>query len=562
MIKREILRLQIKEKLNSVFGVKRCEEVMKLLDETISEFEEKTFIQCERLNEKRAYLIAYGDSIYDAETKEPTLRTLKRFADDKLKGIISDIHILPMFSYTSDDGFSVIDYLQMNPAFGDWKNLYELQENFSLMYDFVANHLSKSSDWFQRFLNEEDGYKNAFIKEDAAFDTSNVTRPRTSPLFHSYKGKSGMIKVWTTFSEDQVDVNFNDPETFARLTKVLLTYCLRGAASIRLDAIGFLWKCAGTSCMSLPQTHTVIEVWRLLVDYFAPNTQIITETNVPHEENISYFGDGKNEANQVYQFALPPLVLHTFTCQNTQKLKDWAKTIQAPSDKATFFNFLASHDGIGMRPVETILTKEEKQVLIDKVMANGGQVSYKANTDGSKSVYELNINYAQALRNAGENDALLARKVIAAHNILLSVVGVPAIYYHSLLGSGNDIKGMQESGIARRINREKLELHTLLEELETNAFRKEVFESMGALLMKRKKHVAFHPYGKQEILPSSDELIMIRRVHDQEEIISYTNVSAKPVSVMLPKGYDLITEKALEGSYAIPPYGIVWLKVK
>lgn len=247
-----------------------------------------------------------------------------------------------------------------------------------------------------KFLQEEEDFKEAFVIFDEEFDASNTVRPRTSPLFHNYKGK----KVWTTFSEDQVDVNIKDPKMFARLTEVLLTYASKGAASIRLDAIGFLWKESGSRSIHLWQTHEVIKIWRKLLEELSPNTQIITETNVPHEENISYFGKN-DEANQVYQFPLPPLVLHSFTVGDAQKLSAWAKGIEGRGDTETYFNFLASHDGIGMRPTEGILSDVERNNLVEKVIENGGEISYKENTDGSRSVYELNINYSEALRNKG-----------------------------------------------------------------------------------------------------------------------------------------------------------------
>jgi sucrose phosphorylase len=238
-----------------------------------------------------------------------------------------------------------------------------------------------------------------FIPKDTSFDTSRVIRPRTTPLLHVYQGVNGRKTAWTTFSEDQIDVNFRHFPVLLEMTDILPEYAYKGAASIRLDAIGFIWKESGTSCMHLPQTHAIIQLWRLVLDYFKPNTQIITETNVPHAENISYFGDGTNEAHMVYQFSLPPLVLHAFTVHNSRKLTEWAKTIGKVSDQATYFNFLASHDGIGMRPTEGILSEEEKQLLVEKVLQNGGRVSYKTNTDGSRSVYELNINYFDALMN-------------------------------------------------------------------------------------------------------------------------------------------------------------------
>lgn len=561
MNKQELLS-NIDNTLSGVYDEESQNEIMMKLERLLDTYHPQVFHAVPPMDETRAYLITYGDSIYDASSKEATLQTFKRFVDKNIKGLITDIHILPMFRYTSDDGFSVIDYLEIEPSLGEWKDIDALKEHFHLMYDFVANHLSKSSTWFQHYLQQEIGYEHAFIERDSAFDSTNVVRPRTSPLFHTYTHGNHKKQVWTTFSEDQVDVNFKDPDTFLRLTSVLLEYCKRGATSIRLDAIGFIWKQSATSCMSLPQTHALIRVWRMLIDYVAMHTQIITETNVPHQENISYFGNGENEANQVYQFALPPLVLHSFTSHDATKLNRWASSIQAPSQIATYFNFLSSHDGIGMRPVEELLNGEEIQALVDKTQRNGGKVSFKTNTDGSKSVYELNINYIESLRNAGESDTTLAKKAIAAHNILLSMVGVPAIYYHALFGSRNDIEGMERSGIARRINREKLDIQRLENELKNNSFRHEIFEGICNLLEARKHHIAFYPYGTQEILNVADHVVALCRSHGDETLISYTNVSDEPLCITLDRGYDVFNETFIEGQYTLEPYGILWLKTK
>ena len=451
------MNVKIKEKLILLYG-ERAEEAEKELEKVLNKFAQRDFPQKEKINEKNAYLIAYGDSIL-REGQTP-LATLNEVLSETIAGAITDVHLLPMFPFTSDDGFSVTDYYKINPQYGTWEDIEHLSKNYRLMFDFVANHMSKDSEWFQSFLQEEEDFKEAFVIFDEEFDASNTVRPRTSPLFHNYKGK----KVWTTFSEDQVDVNIKDPKMFARLTEVLLTYASKGAASIRLDAIGFLWKESGSRSIHLWQTHEVIKIWRKLLEELSPNTQIITETNVPHEENISYFGKN-DEANQVYQFPLPPLVLHSFTVGDAQKLSAWAKGIEGRGDTETFFNFLASHDGIGMRPTEGILSNVERNNLVEKVIENGGEISYKENTDGSRSVYELNINYSEALRNKGETDEIAVEKMKAAHSILFSVIGVPAIYYHSLFGSRNDYKGVLDSGINRRINREKLSAERLFDEL-------------------------------------------------------------------------------------------------
>lgn len=287
MNKLELIKA-VTEKIKLIYGTEYKDEFKASVEELINKWEKIEFAKAEPVSEKNIYLITYGDSIY--EDGVPTIKTLNKFLNEKVGNTITDVHILPMFTYTSDDGFSVVDYMEIDKKLGNWNDIEELSKDYRIMYDFVANHISKSSKWFKGYLQDDEKYKEYFIKEDKTFDTSMVVRPRTSPLFHKYKGKDGEKTAWTTFSEDQIDVNFKHFPLFLEMTDILLNYVKYGATSIRLDAIGFLWKESGTNCMHLPQTHKVIQIWRLLLDYFKVNTQIITETNVPHEENISYFG--------------------------------------------------------------------------------------------------------------------------------------------------------------------------------------------------------------------------------------------------------------------------------
>ena len=369
------LLINIEEKLKFIYGDKFQESFIDTINDLINKWEKKNFEKALPISEKNIYLITYGDSIYEEGKK--TIPTLDKFLKEEVGTAITDVHLLPMFEYTSDDGFSVVDYMEIKKELGNWDDIREFSKDYRLMFDFVANHISKSSSWFKGYINDEEKYKHYFIERDENFDAANVVRPRTSPLFHEYQGKNGIKTAWTTFSEDQVDINIKHFPVLIEMTDVLLNYAYNGATSIRLDAIGFLWKESGTTCMHLPQTHGIIELWRMILDYFKINTQIITETNVPHKENISYLGNGINEAHMVYQFSLPPLTLYSLTTHDSSKLTQWSKTIDKVSDKATYFNFLSSHDGIGMRPTEGILNEEEKQVLIDKTIENGGRVSYK-----------------------------------------------------------------------------------------------------------------------------------------------------------------------------------------
>lgn len=508
-----------------------------------------------------AVLITYGDAI--RSEGEVPLATLRRVLNSQVGAAITDVHILPMFPYTSDAGFAVVDYRKINPGLGDWADVTALSADYRLMFDFVANHVSSTCSWFTDWLAGDSRYDGYFVEYDPTFDSSRVTRPRTSPLFHSYPRSDGtQAKVWTTFSDDQIDINMAGIPTFVEMTDVLLGYIARGASIIRLDAIGFLWKESGTSCMHLPQTHAIIKLWRAVIDYVKPGTQIITETNVPHAENYSYFGNGSDEAHLIYQFALPPLVLHAFTAGTTEKLSRWAATITPVSDTATYFNFLASHDGIGMGPCEGILTEDERSALVQKVLDNGGRVSMKPNPDGSLAVYELNINYLDALADGDElsQPAVVAAKGLAAHSILCSVIGVPAIYYHSLFGSSNDRTGMEASEINRRINREVLNLEDLVHQLATDERRSTIFNGIKHMLTIRSQHQAFSPYVAQRVERLDTRVFAVRRATGTgDEVLCIANVTDQQVELPTISGVDILTGQAHRG-LSLPAYGYAWIQ--
>ncbi|MDD9149765.1 alpha-amylase family glycosyl hydrolase [Sporolactobacillus sp. CQH2019] len=558
-----LLLSTVNQHLGRIYTGSKLNESIKIFDDFFKTYKTPVHRNTS-LSEKNAYLITYGDAFFNDD--KAGLQVLKDVVDKQLKGIITDIHLLPMFPFTSDDGFAVSDYLKINPILGDWEDIDDLSHEIRLMFDFVANHSSKSSEWFQKFLEQASEFENAYIRESANFDASKVTRPRTSPLFHHYKNDEGKdYSVWTTFSEDQVDNNVGDPKTLLRLTEVLLTYIERGASSIRLDAIGFLWKESGTACMHLRQTHQIVKMWRSILNEVAPGTQIITETNVPEQENLSYFGNGSDEANQVYQFPLPPLVLFSLTVNNSKVLSNWAKHVKPISSTGTYFNFLASHDGIGMRPVEDILSRNYWDLLARKVEKNGGRISYKTNQDGSRSIYELNINYSDALRNDGENDQVAAGKMVAAHHILLSFLGVPAIYYHSLFGSQNDVAGMRKSGNSRQINREKLDENKLFYELKHNPYRRTIFEGIKRLLKIRQHVKAFNPYGVQNVLDISNDIFSLQRTDpvSGDICLTYTNLTPYEKDLNVMNGIELISDQNIRHNRLhLGPYGIAWIKPK
>ncbi|HUH95905.1 MAG TPA: sugar phosphorylase [Anaerolineales bacterium] len=519
------------------------------------------------LSERDSILITYPDQVR-SPSRRP-LQTLDAFCQKYLSGVLSGIHILPFYPSTSDDGFSVTDYRRVDSALGDWNDILSLGSRFRLMFDGVINHVSSQSEWFQGFLQDDRRYRDYFITVEGEPDLSGVVRPRALPLLTTFKTPSGRKRVWTTFSADQVDLNYRNPEVLLEILDVLLAYAGRGATFIRLDAIAYLWKEIGTACIHLPQTHHVIQFLRAAANQVAPQVQFITETNVRHIDNISYFGDGTNEAQLVYNFALPPLTLHAFQRGQARLLSDWARTLTPPSDQTTFFNFLASHDGIGLEPVRGILAEADIDALVEGALAHGGLISYKGNAARTQSPYELNINYFDSLSDpgGGEPAQLQVSRFIASQAIMLSLAGVPGIYFHSLFGSRGWPEGAQRTGRQRALNREKLQLDELQDQLaDEHSLRSRVFRRYRQLLKARSSSPAFHPHGVQKILDVHPSVFALERISPdgRSHAVCFHNVSPGPVPLHTDYelGTDLLTGQRVRISdLTLEPYQILWIKL-
>src|SRR3990172_3087546 len=453
------------------------------------------------LSPRDVFLFTYPDQIVDSG--EPPLRTLHRFMLQHLSGLIGGVHLLPFFPSSSDDGFSVVNYRQVDPDLGTWGDIEAIALDFRLMLDGVINHVSSQSAWFQGFLMGEVPFGDYFITVEPHTDLSGVVRPRALPLLTEAATPSGPQRVWTTFSPDQIDLNFANPDVLLQIIEVLLFYVVHGARVIRLDAIAYLWKEIGTDCIHLPQTHRIVKLLRAVFDAIAPGTLLISETNVPHADNTSYLGEG-DEAHLVYQFPLPPLVLHTFLNQDATRLTEWARAVGPPPPGTAFFNFLASHDGIGLNAARGILDESELESLVARTQERGGGVSYRRAGADQPVPYELNVSYFDALTPAQEFEVDRRRAVnrfIAANAIMLSLRGVPGVYFHSLFGSRNDVAGAERTGSLRSINREKLSLGDLRRALsDRGSLRSQVFASFSRLLRLRRAHPAFSPFGSEQIL--------------------------------------------------------------
>ncbi len=555
---------EIRQILNQIYGKEKGNQALDRVVPLIENFKKKAGQKKEYFTQEDAVLITYGDSLL--KDGQAPLDTLHDFAISHLKGTISTIHFLPFFPFSSDDGFSVMDFFSVNSELGSWVNVNKFENDFQLMFDFVINHFSAKGEWFKSYLESKNGYGEFAIEVDPSTDLSLVTRPRSLPLLTEFEKSNGQtVHLWTTFSEDQIDFNYKSRDVLEKMIEVLLFYVKQGATVLRLDAIAYLWKEIGTNCIHLSQTHDMVKLFRKILDIVAPDVMLITETNVPHRENISYFGNGRDEAQMVYNFTLPPLLFYSFVKEDSTVLSDWAKGLELESESTTFFNFTASHDGIGVRPLEGILPQQEIDGLIEVVKANGGQVSYKRNPDGSDSPYELNITYIDAiLADRGSNQT---NKFLASQAIQYALPGVPATYIHSLLGSRNWLEGVRQTGRARTINRQKLQVADVESELnDPDSFRSKIFFPYLNLIKTRKKQKAFHPNARFEILDINPKIFTIKRQRENQTIVALTNISSNTISTslsgfgMTDKMTDLFTgEKVNIDSFELFPYQYVWL---
>lgn len=535
----------------------------------------------ERFTERDVILITYGDLL---RGREPSpLATLAKFCDSYLEGTINTLHILPFFPYSSDRGFSIVDFETVDPRLGTWKDIEALETRYQLMFDGVFNHVSSKSRWFQEFLNGNRCYRDFFISYDSPDqltpeERAMIFRPRTTDILTPFWTIDGLKYVWTTFSPDQVDLNYRNPDVLLRVIEILLLYVRRGADIIRLDAVTYLWAEPGTRCIHLEQTHQIVKLLRDVLNVAAPWVALITETNVPHEENISYFGNGHDEARMVYNFALPPLVLYTFYAEDATALSRWAESLKPPSRTTAFFNFLDSHDGIGVLGVKGILSEDQIQFLLNRAVEHGGLISYKTGENGTKDPYEINITWFSALNreDADEDIAYQVKRFVASRIIGLVLRGVPGIYLHSLIGTQNDIDAVTATNSNREINRTVIDEEAITRALEDPLSKvSRIGRELGRLITIRTQQRAFHPHGGQEVLRLSPGVFSLLRTSPEgdQAILCLVSVTNKVCRLEIPleslhrqdeTWFDIVSDMewmAEEGKIRITlqPYDVVWL---
>ncbi|MGR3323363.1 MAG: sugar phosphorylase [Pseudooceanicola sp.] len=522
-------------------------------------------------SERDALVITYGNSIVDGQHKP--LDLLRDFLHNHLVGVVNGVHILPFFPYTSDDGFAVTDYRAVNPVLGDWPDISRIGSEFLLMSDLVLNHVSSQSNWFNAYRQGHEPYDRFFFEASPEDDLSEVVRPRTHPLLREVETSRGNRHVWCTFSHDQVDLDFRNPEVLLEFLRIMRLHMMNGVRIVRLDAVAFIWKEAGTKSIHMPQTHAIVRLMRHFADYAHEPLILLTETNVPNAENLSYFGN-RNEAHAVYNFSLPPLVLHAMLSGTAKRLIRWQGGMPPAQLGCAYLNFTASHDGIGMRPAEGVLKPEDTDEVIRTIRDFGGAVSMRALPDGRQSPYELNITWFEAMKGtfAGP-DEFQVQRFLASQTLVMALEGIPAFYIHSLLATPNDLEAVEKSGHNRAINRHRWDydrLQALLDD-ETSTQHVVLQEMLRRIAIRRRQR-GFHPNATQFTLQLDDRIFGLWRqsLDRDQSIFALHNVSAEeleidPLSINLIEGedwVDILSGEPVEpagGAIRFAPYQCRWI---
>jgi len=522
-------------------------------------------------SQRDAVLITYGNSITDGVHKP--LDLLHDFLTTHLEGVVNGVHILPFFPFTSDDGFAVTDYRKVDPALGDWADISRIGEDFHLMSDLVLNHVSSQSPWFNAFRQGHAPYDRFFITADPDADYSKVVRPRTTPLLQEVDTVEGPRHVWCTFSHDQVDLDFANPEVLLEILRIIRLHIDAGVRIVRLDAVAFVWKQAGTSCMHLPQTHAIVKLLRLMADFATESVVILTETNVPKAENLSYFGH-RDEAHSVYNFPLPPLILHALLSGSVEYLLKWQRAMPPAPLGCAYLNFTASHDGVGMRPAEGLLPDGEIDRMIETVKAGGGLASMRALPGGGEAVYELNTSYFDAMgRTYAGEDGLKFERFLCSQTLMMSLEGIPAFYIHSLLATPNDTEAVARRGMNRAVNRHRWDYPALRARLaDPDSDQARVLTALSKRLKLRARQPAFHPNATQFTLSLGDRVFGLWRqsLDRTQSIFALHNVSASRVAIPATAlnliedeaWADILTGEPLrpgEGTIELDPYQCRWI---
>ncbi len=572
-------RLKLYKLLKTIYSNNTTEEINFIsnqLLQILDDFSEKSAYEeirdKEKWNESHSILITYADSIY--KNGESTLITLRQLLNKHFGSLSKVVHILPFLKSTSDGGFAVSSYDSLDEKYGGWNDLKSISKNHVLMADLVLNHVSSSHKWVQQFIkSQEPGISNVF-SPDKNLDWSNVVRPRSSSLFSQIKTENGPKQVWTTFGPDQIDLNWHNPKMTLEFLKLIINYLSNGIKWFRLDAVGFIWKESGTTCLHLPKAHSIVKVLRVLLNNLLEDGVLITETNVPQKENLSYLIP-EDEAHMAYNFPLPPLLLEAIISSRADLLNSWILNWPKLPQNTTLFNFTASHDGVGLRALEGLMNEQRIKELLINCEKRGGLVSHRRLSNGDDKPYELNISWWSAMEDSSrDSNRFQYERFILSQLIVMALKGVPAFYLPALLASENDIKSFSMTGQRRDLNREKFKLDNLLSVLnnpESNANKN--LRYLRNAMDVRSKLNQFHPRSEMECLSKGrSDIVVIKRGKGQDSVFAINNMTANKINYQLNdidlpeiKNNDsnmrdfLTTTKYNWKNLILEPFQVIWL---
>ena len=570
----QINKKKISFKLNQIYNFLPKNEIDLIAEEIsqiINHFNRNNKKKNWFVSEKTTMVICYGDSIYSKNKKH--LKTFQAFFNKKLNKFIDTIHFLPFYPSSSDSGFAVKDHYKIDSKFGNWLNIKNFSSKAHIMADMVINHASARGLWFKNFLKEKKPGKDYFLLVNSKFNTSKVVRPRDHKLLKEINIFKKKEYLWRTFSDDQIDLNFKNPKVLLRFIKIMLHLINNGVTIFRLDAIAYLWKKSGTKCINLKQTHEIVKVLRIISDSLSIKSIIVTETNLPEKENLSYFGNN-DESNWIYNFTLPPLLIYSLLFENGTYLNAWSKRLPQTKKGNSYLNFIASHDGIGMRPLEGIINNQSIKKLLLRLKKNGSKFSYRKVNNNKKKVYESNITVFDALKVSDKDKKGLYnfQRYIAAHAIMFSFEGVPAIYFNSLFGKSNDEARYVITGNNRDVNRFKWNELNILKKIKSNSSKEYyIFETLKYLLKIRKNQKAFHPNAHRTNINLGNNFFCIKRVSldKKQTILCITNLTSKLQNAKINKKYnkfknliDSNVKPKILNSINLKPFETIWLSNK
>lgn len=432
-------------------------------------------------------LITYADRLAGGGLAE-----LEALLAGPLAGVFGGVHVLPFYDPIdgADAGFDPIDHTQVDARLGDWSSIARLAARLDVMADVIVNHMSSGSPQFKDYSahGRASRYDGLFLTRETVFpggisaaEQAAIYRPRPGSPFTAVRLANGEQRLlWTTFTPQQIDIDVQHPLGQAYLESILRTLAANGVKMIRLDAVGYAIKKAGTSCFMLPETFDFIDRFAALGRSLG--LEVLVEVHSYYRKQIEI----AHRVDWVYDFALPPLVLHALFFKTAQPLLRWID--MRPANALTV---LDTHDGIGIIDIAAdaaapeanpgLVPPAELERLVDIIHANSGGQSREATGAAASNLdlYQVNCSFYDAV---GRDDEayLLARAV------QFFLPGIAQVYYVGLLAGGNDVELLRRTRVGRDINRHRYTRAEVEQELQ-----RPVVQRLLELIRLRNRHRAF-----------------------------------------------------------------------